>query len=387
MAKNNAIYVVANMGDYVPCNKSEDKKCPSDNHYQFNTNVAFDPKGTLVMKYHKTQPWFEYFYDVPPRPDFAFFDTPFGRMGLFICFDMAWKFPGIKLIEDFNVTTMIYPTWWFDELPFQAANQLQQSWAIMNHVNVLAANTHNPSSGSLGSGIYAGSHGAQVYTNTPDGKSRLLLADVPINSRNDNAKCLKQPNAVKIEIGHESEDQEPYSFTNMSVNGNVLLSLGLNYPKPDSVSRCEFGGKLFPICCTVNWKAKTNNSLNHYQLWVGRRFRANHLRNITSEKFEICEEYCAIMKCEEDGKSCEQFSLNADDSFEYIHITSNFTTKYVYPSVTTTNSLLVPKQYWNYINDGIVGKPVSLSLTGYDKPILNMALYGRCYDQDPPYER
>ena len=103
---------------------------------------------------------------------------------------MDFRLPGIKLVEDFNVTTMIFSTWWFDEMPFKSAVGNQQSWAIMNRVNVLAANTHMRNSGSLGSGIYAGTHGAKVYTNNPDGKSRLLLADIPINSRNKNAKCL-----------------------------------------------------------------------------------------------------------------------------------------------------------------------------------------------------
>jgi pantetheine hydrolase len=142
MARNNSIYVVADMGDIQSCSKQIN--CPSDGFYQFNTAVIFDESGNLVAKYHKMHLFGEIYYDLPPKPELVAINTRFGRLGIQICFDMIYKTPGVYLSEQMEVDTILFPTWWFDELPFLTASQYQQSWAITNKVNLLAANIQKP---------------------------------------------------------------------------------------------------------------------------------------------------------------------------------------------------------------------------------------------------
>ena len=78
MARENNIYVVANIGDRVPCDESA-VDCVGGRH-QYNTNVAYDRTGTHVARYHKYNLFFEHRYDTPPEPEYSYFDTPFGRL-------------------------------------------------------------------------------------------------------------------------------------------------------------------------------------------------------------------------------------------------------------------------------------------------------------------
>ncbi|CAG2100517.1 unnamed protein product [Medioppia subpectinata] len=213
-AKHNNLYIVGHYGDRVDCDRSTDVNCPADGYNLYNTDVAFGPDGQVLAKYHKMQLFHEYHYNVP-KDEFIHFDTPFGRMGLFVCFDILFRNPGTDLVNKYGVQTMIYPLWWFDELPFKSANQVQQSWAYTYRVNLLASDMHSPQSGSSGSGIYSGENGAIIDSNIMDQKAVLLIADIPIDSKNTGAKCLTNRYTKRIEMDDivDTSEYRPLKYT------------------------------------------------------------------------------------------------------------------------------------------------------------------------------
>ena len=143
MAKNNSIYLVANMGDLQPCDAGTDTNCPPDGNYQYNTAVAFDPNGTLVARYHKRHLFYEGQFNTP-EPKSVYFDTPFGRFGLFVCFDVMFQDPAVIMVTKYNVTNIAFPTAWMDALPLLSAIGFHSSFARGLGVNFLAANLHMP---------------------------------------------------------------------------------------------------------------------------------------------------------------------------------------------------------------------------------------------------
>ena len=101
MARDNSIVVMVNMIDWVDCSAG-DSNCPSDNHYQFTTDVIFDEAGRMAAKYHKSHEWpgLKPAYDQPANPSRVTYKTSFGvEFGLFICFDIMFQDPPVVLVD------------------------------------------------------------------------------------------------------------------------------------------------------------------------------------------------------------------------------------------------------------------------------------------------
>ncbi|KAH8289105.1 hypothetical protein KR054_000443, partial [Drosophila jambulina] len=185
-ARARRMYVVLNLVEKELCANGAGSEtlgpCPATGVRYFNTNVVFDRAGKVISRYRKSHLWRQEYYStsVLRTPDVATFATDFGvTFGHFICFDMLFYEPAMTLVRERGVTDIIYPTYWFSELPFLGAIQLQEGWAYANDVNLLAADGSQPSGRTTGSGIYAGRAGrltAEIYE---EPTTRVLVADVP----------------------------------------------------------------------------------------------------------------------------------------------------------------------------------------------------------------
>ncbi|KAH8265741.1 hypothetical protein KR026_008743, partial [Drosophila bipectinata] len=189
-ARAQGIYVVINLIEKEICANGSGSDtfdpCPAQGIRYFNTNVVFDRSGRVISRYRKTHLW-RHEYDsrsVLRQPDVATFATDFGvTFGHFICFDMLFYEPAMVLVRDLNITDIIYPTFWFSELPFLTALQLQEGWSFGNNVNLLAADASDPAGKTTGSGIYAGRWGrlqAEIFAQPT---TRLMTARVPKKDR------------------------------------------------------------------------------------------------------------------------------------------------------------------------------------------------------------
>ena len=108
----------------------------------YNTNLVFDRSGILVAKHWKENLFMEPIFDVPSQPTFTTFTTDFGvTFGTFICFESLWE-RAFELVQKVfktlketlvlslflflypNVTDIVFPTAWVDEIPFLTAPQV-----------------------------------------------------------------------------------------------------------------------------------------------------------------------------------------------------------------------------------------------------------------------
>ncbi|XP_076338199.1 pantetheinase-like isoform X2 [Tachypleus tridentatus] len=371
-AKVNRIVLVANMGDLQPCQISQDPHCPPDGEYHYNTNVAFGRDGTLLARYHKMHLFFEIGYNIPSTPEYAIFNTDFGVMGMFTCFDILFE-DAMKLVRDHGVQTVLFPTWWFDELPFLAAHQFQEAWSLGLGVNLVATNIHEPSLGSLGSGIYSGTQGALNYTHTPDGKPKLLFAQLPKNPNNWHSKNNIRSRPISRQNLNTSNLVFNTSTPSYHYEQTDLLNYTLSklHKSSDRIVACNNG-----LCCTVEYD--TNALKDNFYLAV-----FNGIRSVKDHYF-WCEEVCLLTVCRsQENKQSSSFPTTTKTVFTKIKLSGNFSTSYVYPNVLTSGLYLQPLTKWTFSMSQQLKELVTMATL--TDPVLSANLYGRCYDRDPIY--
>ncbi|XP_075068402.1 biotinidase [Mixophyes fleayi] len=382
MAASGGMFVVANLGTKVPCD-ALNPHCPQDGRYQFNTNVVFSDNGTLVASYFKQNLYFEISFDAPPGVQHVAFDTPFGRFGLFTCFDILFYEPVVSLIEKHQVKHLLYPTAWMNQLPLLSSIQIQRAFATGFNVNILAANIHHRTLGMTGSGIFSPLKSSYHYDMDGEG-GHLIVARVPV----DPSEEMYLGHAKQVSVVNTEMFEGSHTLTSAQVCDKMdnieHCSDSVGHPKAN-VFHAEMmydnftftlltgnKGKIHvcvgTLCCYLSYR-RVNVSNELYALGA---FDGLHTVHGTYSL-----QICALVKCGGlDVKTCGQEVTEAG-SIVTFQLWGNFSTKYIFPMMVTSGVTLQLPDHWGWKDSCFYMNKMEMDLG-----LVTAALYGRHYERD-----
>ncbi|XP_005389274.2 PREDICTED: pantetheinase [Chinchilla lanigera] len=356
LARDNAIYVVANIGDKKPCNAS-DPQCPPDGRYQYNTNVVFDSQGKLVARYHKQNLFMgEEQFDTPKEVEVVTFDTAFGKFGIFTCFDVLFHDPAVTLVKDRHVNTILFPTAWMNVLPHLSAIEFHSAWAMGMGVNFLASNLHNPLLRMTGSGIYAPDFPKTFHYDMKTKEGKLLLAQLDSHPYHPIVNWTSYASSI-----------EAFSMRNQEFKGTVFHDEYIFVELKEITGNYTVCQK--DLCCHLSYQMSEKRSDEVYALGA---FDGLHT---VEGRYYL--QICTLLKCKTTVvQSCGDSADTAATKFEMFSLSGTFGTQYVFPEVLLSEVQLAPREF-QVTSDGRL-----LSLQPTSSPVLTVTLFGRVYGKD-----
>ncbi|XP_067932233.1 pantetheinase-like [Watersipora subatra] len=361
MAAKYNMYILANLVEAVPCDPRLESLCPSDHHYQYNTNIIYDPKGCLIAKYHKYHRFAEEFdlIDKPEKPEHVYFDTEYGRFGTFICADILYEDSPLTLVEDYNVDHILFPTYWIQNgLAFLSAVDWQLAYATLAQVNFVGAGVYSPDEFTFGSSILRSS---DVVNCTSIDKSKdgiLITGDLPYGN-----SSTKSPldTSSKIEVATSTIKNETASIVGDLYN--VVMLEGLS----GSGQICQSS-----LCCSVTYSRNSTE-----ETYILGAFKGIHR---FGEVLAI--EICLVTKCANSNlSSCSDPVVTSHTAFSDLKLGARFSVHYVYPNLTPSN-LEYLQLNWTFQHSS--SEFYNSLASSSDWPLAAAALVGRDFDNDPP---
>lgn len=376
IARDNNIYLVANFGTRYNCAPNsqidEFRVCPENGFLALNTDVILDNHGNFLKRYHKFNMYLEVF-DKSPELEIVYIDTPFGRLGIFTCFDILFKYPALSLIEEKKVDTILFPTWWFDELPILTAVHFQDAWSAANQVNILAANTNRLRSGSVGSGIFSGNN--SIHTRPTDSNSKLLLATLPRRGDTKNCKVNFDSKLIVLETETPADVYEYKTYALQQSDTIYVLNLDGTYHE---VRYCSGS-----VCCELGYRTSED-----YRRNLRDRLILIVRDNVRPGKLNWYEQVCFVATLAKPYTGSLEnvtYALHGVARFETMKLIGSFSTKYIYPIAASNPNDMLKREKRLFDCDDRESKVSTcrLMLNAPEGMTINaFGLYGRKHQAD-----
>ena len=361
IASKYKMYVLGNLIESVPCDSRLDSLCPSDGHYQYNTNIVYDPQGCLIAKYHKYHLFEDEveMLDTPVEPEYVYFDTDYGRFGTVICADGLYEYPAISLVEKYNIDHLLFPTFWIPNgLAFTTAVEFQLSLATVANVNLIAANVHSTPDFTFGSSILSGS---KIVNFTADYKSTdgtLLVGDLPTS---------RPKSSAQIYLGGDNLPSKSATTATAVIFGDAYNVVVLDN-LAGNTQVCQNS-----LCCTLNYRR--NNTDETYILGA--------FKGVHSFEVKMSLEACLVYKCQtEDLSSCAKPESSSTTKFSTLELSANFTVPHIYPCLSPSD-FAYDRLNWSIKHTDVNFSRILTSTS--DWPMVNIARVGRDFSHDPPH--
>lgn len=176
-AQQHQVYLVAGLAE-------------QDGMQLFDTAVLLGPHG-FIGKYRKAHLWNkEKLWFTPGDLGFPVFETPIGRIGLMICWDVWFpEVPRLLSLQGADIICSLNNWIWtppplFDEAGKCMASYLTMTAAHVNNVFIAAANRIGEEHGEryLGCSLIAGTNGWPIGEVAPADEQAILYADVDLST-------------------------------------------------------------------------------------------------------------------------------------------------------------------------------------------------------------
>ncbi|KAK4884527.1 hypothetical protein RN001_000798 [Aquatica leii] len=334
-SKRHQIYAVVNLVESVSNNGKY--------AVYHKTNVVFDRSGVVISRYREINTHDEINY-VPGPDTIAAFSTDFGvTFGILISYDIIFKTPALDLLQNENITDIVYSSAWVGQLPFYASNSIQHGFSKSSGINLLAAGLNDPANGNGGSGIYL-ADGRLLSTYVSGGKtSKLIINNVPkLKLRYDVSNICQGSSTFPIQpMNVEIPDIRLFYTLPTDLTNYTVKSLDLKNQKVFET-----------ICTSSDFCCSFNISVNKYSpIWPNYNYKLviyDGVSAVSSTK-SIGLRNCALVACANDSvESCGERNTVPPTGINFLDISILGTfdkNNANYMPITTTYDLIPSTQY------------------------------------------